>query len=143
MPVSLNDVSQKPNLARFRIPAFVDEVWNSKWFGWALVLALLVLWLYWRFNLPTQGKAIAALAVGAALMSWRTEAVGIEKTAWMLILFAFLYIELGAINRDKRNNDKAAQQTLAEERKNFENVLNQEKADNRTILEQAIYWDFE
>lgn len=77
-----------------------------------------------------QGKAIAALAVGASLMSLRMEVNGIEKTAWMLVLFAFLYIEFKAIDRDKIYNDNVQDTILKQEK---QNLKQQEEQFNTTL----------
>jgi len=51
-----------------------------------------VLYFYWRVQIPSPGKAVAALAALAALMTFRPEAGGFEKFVCMVIIIAFLVI---------------------------------------------------
>jgi hypothetical protein len=86
--------------------------WEARWFGWALLLLWLALSVWWYFHVPSPGKAVAALAVAAAMMSLRPQVSTWEKSAWMVVLCAFLFLELQAINSDRA----AASAQVAEER---------------------------
>jgi hypothetical protein len=66
-------------LARKKIQAGFDTVWDSWVFGWICVFIFASLSLYWLAReTPTPGRAVAVLAVAAALMSVRANAGGLE-----------------------------------------------------------------
>ena len=81
--------------------SFSESVWKNRLFGWILILGFSCLYLYWSWNIPSPGKAVGALAVVAAAMTFRGEISGLEKFFWMFALFAFLFMELRAIDRDR------------------------------------------
>ena len=68
---------------------------------------------------PTPGVSVAIIAVVAATVSIHGDMEGSHKALWMLIIGAFLVLELVSI-RHERNVQTAAQKTLLdEERKHF------------------------
>jgi hypothetical protein len=85
----------------------IDYVWKSGLAGLLLVsgfIALSAIWFHWT---PSPGKAVAALAVGATVMTFRGELGGLEKFCWTGVLFALLLIEVRAIDKDRAENNAA------------------------------------
>jgi hypothetical protein len=104
-------------------PSKMDALWKSRTFGWFLVLVAFSLFAWWQFYVPTPGKAVAALAVAAAIMSLRPEATGIERTAWMLVLCGFLYVELRTIDKDRSESAQRQIEAQQQEDNRFDGIL--------------------
>ena len=68
------------------------------------------------------GKAVAALAVAAAIMAFRGEMGGKEKVAWMLLLFGFLFIENHSIDTERRANESYRNEVRIQEENNFRDI---------------------
>ena len=70
-------------------------------------------YLWWCYHIPLPTEAATVLAVIAAIMAYRGEPEGFEKMFWTIVLFAFLFLELHAIQHkdaiDQQSN-KAAQE---------------------------------
>jgi hypothetical protein len=92
-----------------------DVIWRHWLTGWVLIACSGLLYLFWAYNIPSPGKAVAALAVIAAVMTFRGEIGGLEKFFWMIILFAFLFMELRAIDRDRAIYAKEQEKARKEE----------------------------
>lgn len=73
----------------------------------------------WCYNLPSPAKAATVLAVIAAIMSYRGEPEGFEKMFWTLVLFAFLFVELRAIDHKDQFDELARQGQERIEENNF------------------------
>jgi hypothetical protein len=86
---------------KIQVQEFSEQIWRSSKFGLSVILAGSLLYLYWAFHIPSPGKAVAALAVAAAIMTFRGEIGGLEKFFWMAMLFVFLFMELRAIDHDR------------------------------------------
>src|SRR5258708_3564271 len=86
---------------RIKVRSFVNDVWRNQVFGISAILLSATLCVYWSWRTPSPGKAVAAMAVAAAVMTFRGEIGGLEKFFWMVVLFAFLFLELRAIDRDR------------------------------------------
>lgn len=99
-----------------------DVMWKRRLFGWILVFGFGSLYCYWAYRLPTPGKAVAALAVVAAVMQFLGEIGGLEKLGWMALLFAFLLMETKAIDLDRVKYTQDQQKTRAEEIANFSKI---------------------
>ncbi len=63
------------------------------------------------------------MGVVVAFMAWRAEAKAFEKAMWMLLIFAFLIIEMKAIREDRAKQDQAERQARAEENANFNQIV--------------------
>lgn len=74
------------------------------------------------FHLPAPGKAIGVLAVMATLMALRGEIGHREKSLWMLALFAFLFIEFRAINKDQTDHDNEVRAEREQFEANFKSI---------------------
>jgi len=76
--------------------------------------------LWWR--IPSPGVSAAIMGAAAAIMTARTTARGPEKTAWMIIIFVLLVIEVLAIKKERVLNQIAERNRVEEERSNFSNI---------------------
>jgi hypothetical protein len=88
-----------PARKRGRLQTWADAVWLSKYFDFTLFALSVAGCAFWYFNVPATGKAVAALAVVAAVLTFRPELGSVKKAAFTLLLPAFFYVELRAINR--------------------------------------------
>jgi hypothetical protein len=102
-----------------------DALWKSRLLGWVLILLASLRIASWHFDIPSAGKAVAALAVAAAIMSLRPEATGLERSAWMLVIGGFLWIELRAIDKDHIEAAAAAAGFQTAEDTRFAGILAQ------------------
>jgi hypothetical protein len=90
---------------------------------------------YYR-NVPSPGKAIAILGAAAVLMAVRGELMGHpEKIIWMLLVFALLYIEIRAIDKDRTDNQNQQASMRTEETRNFDKILENNRLGIAAILE--------
>ncbi len=112
----------------------MDRIWRSSSFGWAVILATFGMFIWWTFSIPSPGKAVAALAVVAAVMSFRGETSGLEKTTWMLVLCAFLFIEVRAIDRDREEAAKQQQAARKQEDDRFAGLLKTQQDNFAEVL---------
>jgi len=81
-------------------------VWHRKPLSVFALYLFCFLLAYWEVNIPSTGKAVAALAVAAAAMTIRGEMHGKEKLAWMLLLFAFLSLEITSIDKEQQSTEQ-------------------------------------
>jgi hypothetical protein len=103
--------------------------WKSRSTGAALIFGALILVAYWKFfSVPSPGKAVAALALAAAVMTLRQDLSGFEKLSWMVALFAFLYVEIRAIDQDRADSDRKLIQAKKDEDASFATILSQNQA---------------
>ena len=114
-------------------PGKWDTLWKSK-FGWILIPSSLLGACWSLFHLPAAGKAIAALAAVVAAMSLRIEMSGRERTAWTVVVFAFVVIELRAIDKDRVDADERQTKALTDQAEGFDSVLKEnQRTFNATI----------
>jgi len=99
-------------------------IWHRKPLStfWLYVF-ICFLW-YWETAVPSPGKAVAALAVAAAAMSVRGEMRGKEKVAWLMVLFAFLSVELASIDKEREASEVLRVATRQQETENFRDIGN-------------------
>lgn len=100
----------------------MDAVWKSTLFGWVPIAAALLALGWWYLYVPSPGKAVAALAVAAAVMSLRPEAKGLERSVWMLVLCGFLSLELRAIDKDRVEQNDAHAQEMERSRQSLQKI---------------------
>jgi hypothetical protein len=91
------ELFRSPAMVRTRLVA--QSIWKNRWFGWVIIAVFALWYLWWCFHIPSPAKAATVLAVIAAIMAYRGEPEGFEKLFWTLVLFAFLLVELTAIDR--------------------------------------------
>jgi hypothetical protein len=105
--------------------SLADNMWRSRRFGLMLIFVAGVGYLYWSYHIPSPGKAVAALAVVAAVMTFRGELSGLEKFFWTLVLFAFLFVELRAIDKDRATYASEQKEIRGKEAEQF-NAIGEE-----------------
>lgn len=85
-----------------------ERQWHKRPLSIVLLYVGIVVGLYfrWLLNPVPAGYAVTALAVAAAVMAVIGELRGLEKVAWLFLLFAFAGLELRAIRQDKEAQDE-------------------------------------
>jgi hypothetical protein len=136
---SIGGMARKPHLYLRNVqtrlhPLFVDKAWRSRWTGAILVAVFLSITVYFWWRTPSPGKAVAALAVGAAVITFR-ELGGGGKFLWLVILLGLLMIENRAIDKDRADNDRKQQEFIAEQHKNFKKITDQAGQNFQTTAE--------
>ena len=114
-----------------------DSLWNSGRTGVPLILLFAALFTFWQFYIPSPGKAVGALAVAAAIMTFRREPTGLEKFGWMTILFGFLFIEVRAIDKDRENNQRDQIEALKRQEQHFSEARTRQDKHFSGVLQQA------
>jgi hypothetical protein len=84
----------------------IEQVWKKSWFGYLLIAGSLSVLLWFYRHLPPSGYAATTLAVVAGVMALRAEMGGREKWLWFGLLFAFLGVEIRAINNDRHDQNQ-------------------------------------
>jgi hypothetical protein len=98
------------------------RVWHKKPLS-VFLLFVFAAWLaLWSARIPSPGKAVAALGVAAAVMTLLGEMKGLEKSAWILILFGFLGVELSSINIERTANEEYQKEVRAEQLRHFKEI---------------------
>ncbi len=95
--------------------AWLEAVWDGRWFGIALTSICVAVCIYLQWNIPGPGVSVAVMGVAAALMTARAKASGAEKAVWMLIITSLLLSEVLAIRKDRREHDDQLARILSEE----------------------------
>ena len=80
-------------------------------------------------RLPLPGYSVAVIAVVAAIMSIHGEMKGWQKAIWLLIIGAFLIVELRAIKQDHEDSKKQASDDRKTQDTAFKVVLDKENKD--------------
>jgi hypothetical protein len=111
----------------------VTRFWNSTWIGVPLWLVSATFAVYSYIFIPSPGKAIAALAVVAGVMSVRDSKV-LGKIAWVSLLVLMLIVEFRAIDKDRKDSQAAEDKHLKEERESFKSVLVNQASGFSTVL---------
>jgi hypothetical protein len=114
------ELFHSPQVVRLRLVA--QSIWKNRWFGWVMIDAFSLWYAWWCFNLPSPAKAATVLAVIAAIMAYRGEPEGFEKLFWTLVLFAFLFVELRAIDYKEFLDKQTQAITKAAEDKQFTDI---------------------
>jgi hypothetical protein len=97
-------------------------LWHRKPLSVAALYIFVGFLAYWEIHIPAPGEAVTVLGVAAAAMSLRGEMQGKEKVAWMLLLFAFLSLELTSIRIDRRANEEMQAQSRWQEAEHFRKI---------------------
>jgi len=108
--------------------------------GWSL-FAIFAIWcISWFLHTPSIGYAIGALAVVASVMAALMENLkALARFAWIILLFGFLWVEMKAIDEDKRKTTKELTEHFAsisdQAQKNLKNILDDESKNFGAILD--------
>ena len=116
------------------------RLWNSARIGIPLWIAGALFAGYWFFCVPTPGKAVAALAVVAGIMSVREIKI-LGKISWVVLLVCLLSIEFRAIDKDHADNVKAQKEFFDTQKAGFAGISTQAQtnfAATATSLKVAI-----
>jgi hypothetical protein len=123
------------------------SVHRTEWMyrvGWYAILGMFVR-EYWEWcqEIPPSGKAVLALAMAAAVMPLRGEFKrgaawhGIEKSVWILLLFAFFFLENIAIDKEHQAASEAQQLALKTIGSGFNDVLTTQQASFASLVGQS------
>jgi hypothetical protein len=105
------------------------------------MVASIAVTIFWFFDIPETGKAVALLggvAVFLALRGEIKEIHGSEKIIWTLIVFVLLWTELKAIDKDHKINADKEAAARAEQLANFRAIGN---GINTTIKQSQQQFD--
>lgn len=100
----------------------LEDVWTHPWAGVALTAVFTIVaacLLHW---LQAPGISVAVMGLAAAVVSLRAKATGTEKAVWMLLIAAFIVIEVGAIRQDRILNEIAEAHRVEEQRRHFSEI---------------------
>lgn len=93
----------------------------------AFQIPVTVLALIWCWKLPPPGYAVALLGFAAVVMAFRGQRLTQpEEIIWVCIAFLLFVVEIRAIRSDRFAQDTQHKQELAEERRSFRTVLDQD-----------------
>src|ERR1700733_10989743 len=112
-------------MSRIRVRA--DQFWKSSVSGLVILGIAALVFGYWSWHIPSPGKAVPALAVLAAIMTFRADVGGLEKFVWMGVLFAFLFLELRAINKDRKEFLQEQESARKEDHRAFQLIADEIK----------------
>jgi len=83
-----------------------DRIWHKRPLSALLLFAGAITTAWFSFfTLPFPGASVTLLGVAAATMAIVGELRGIEKAAWILLLFSFAVLELRSIKEDRNTQD--------------------------------------
>src|SRR4029077_3820874 len=82
-----------------------EEVWERPMLGYVFLAAAGALIVYWHLSVPPPNYAVVAMGVAAALAALRPAMRGREKWLWTVAMFAFAWIEIRAVNVDRKKSE--------------------------------------
>jgi hypothetical protein len=88
-------------------------------------------WIIWRWpwdQLPVPGYAIGVLAVAAAVMSLHSDMKLGHRVVWILLLGAFLRLEIRAISKDRHDSELAHDADIAKMMAKFDAMLQEQRS---------------
>jgi hypothetical protein len=100
----------------------LQEVWTNRWAGVVLTTIFVVTAAFLIHWVPSPGVSAGVLGVVSVLVSLRTKATGMEKAVWVLMILAFLAIELIAIKKDRFLAAVEQERRIDEEKKHFNDM---------------------
>ena len=104
------------------------DFWKRHGIFTAVKLLGFALALFWALGKPPPpGYSVAFLALFAALMSAHNDMRPWQKGLWLLLLGAFLIVELRSINADRAMNEKTIAIARKEERDSLRDLLDKLK----------------
>jgi hypothetical protein len=113
-----------------------ESIWGNAWFGWLLIGSFTGIYAFWRWHLPSPGKAVAALGVLATIIAFRKSLGGVEKFICMILLILFLLLEFNSIDKDRADHDVQQARSLKEQGDSFKKVLGNQQAGFKQTLDQ-------
>jgi hypothetical protein len=117
------ELFRSQHVARLRaVRMAAQSVWKNPWFGWLLILGFAIWYAWWALPIPSPAKAATVLGVIAAIMALRGDPEGYEKMFWIIVLFAFLFMEIKAIDHKEREDESLRQAQRAEESRQFQQI---------------------
>src|SRR5260370_42118816 len=125
---------------RWQISEPSERVWKHRGMGWSLFAIFAVLCVWWLPHTPSIGYSIGALAVVASVMAALMENLrALARFAWIILLFGFLWVEMRAIDEDKRKTTQELTEHFAsisdQAQKNLKNILDDESKNFGAILD--------
>jgi hypothetical protein len=100
----------------------VIEARRSKIVGCVLILSGMLLCAYWLFHRPAPGLSVAFMGAAVAVMSLRVYVKGLETAGWLVLIFAFLVVEILAIRKDRFDNQQQQATLRMQEAANFSSI---------------------
>jgi hypothetical protein len=99
-----------------------EIVWHKQPLAVLLIYIFTAFLFYWELHIPAPGKAVAFLAVAAAVMSLSGEMGGKEKLAWVCLLFGFLDLESISIATERKASEIERSSARAQEAESFRGI---------------------
>jgi hypothetical protein len=116
-----------------------ERIWKNPYTAWILLVIFSAWAFYWRSHIPTVGKAIAVLAVVAAVMATIKDIGGLLEFCWMLLLFGFLFLEMRAIDEDKKKTSEELtghfKDISTEAAENMKKIIGDEDRNFQAVME--------
>src|SRR6266567_1215602 len=112
-------MKQQKNQHKFALRDELQEVWTNRWAGVVLTATCVITAALLVYRIPSPGVSAGVLAAVSVLVSLRPKATGTEKAIWVLLILAFLAIELAAIKKDRRETTMEQERRINEERIHF------------------------
>lgn len=119
---------QHANHHKFSLRKKLQEIWTNRWSGVVLTTTCVVAAAFLVYRIPAPGVSAGVLAVVSVLVSLRTKSTGTEKAVWVLVILAFLAVELSAIKKDRRETAMEQERHINEERIHFAEVQEKMKS---------------
>jgi hypothetical protein len=133
------ELFRSPWAVKFRVMA--GRLWKNPWFGWFLIGAFASWYAWWCFQIPSPAKAATVLGFIAAVMVFRGEPEGFEKFFWTIVLFAFLLLEIRAIDHKDHLDELARQSAETRETKSFSEIgegINKQSRQSQQQFEETV-----
>src|ERR1700733_7915592 len=99
-----------------------EGIWIHPWAGFVLIIICITVAACLFHWVPSPGVSVGVMGVVAVVVSLRTRASGAEKAVWILLILAFLAIEIKAIKRDRILNAAEQKRQSEEERKRLSDI---------------------
>ena len=96
-----------------------EKIWSRAWFGYIFIALAAFVWIRWYWHIPPPSYAVVVMGIAAGIMALRPDMRGGERWLWTVVLFAFAFLEFGAITEDRYKQDEKQKAALKEEREQF------------------------
>lgn len=110
--------------------------WNRVCF--VMELCFIPLALHWTpyAHLPPPGYSVAYIAIAAAFMSVHEEMGDWQKSLWLILIAAFLAIELRAIGKDRWDNQEVQRMDRGADQQSFNDIFIQQTVQFGAIIKE-------